>query len=131
MSSNIERLTEKLIELTKGDVLIWERITHDILHDNKYRVAFFRDLYEGYTMDFKMSYYANFDSGYIYLFLITNKLGEDFFNLAVQSNAKALLTPLNKESEMQEELIRLHEAIVKKSENVDGFISDILNHQVK
>ena len=127
---SIDKLAEKLIELTKSDIIVWERITHDILHENKYRVAFFRDLYEGYTMDFKMSYFANFENGYLYLFLITNKLSEDFFTLAVQSNAKALLTPLNKESEMQSGLIRLHETIVKKSENVDGFIADILNYQM-
>ncbi len=125
----VDELTQKLIELTKDNTLLWERITHDILHENKYRVTFFRELFEGYAMDFKMSYYANFENGYLYLFLITNKLSEDFFTLAIQSTSKALLTPLNKESELQADLIMLHETILKKTENVESFISIILNYQ--
>ncbi|KUO61311.1 MAG: hypothetical protein APF84_11805 [Gracilibacter sp. BRH_c7a] len=125
----VNKLTEKLIELTEDNILIWERITHDILHENKYRVTFFRELYEGYAMDFKMSYYANFENGFLYIFLITNKLSEDFFTLAIQSNSKALLTPLNKESDFQTNLIMLHETIVKKSENVESFLTSILNYQ--
>jgi len=123
----VDRLTEKLIELTKNNMVIWERMTHDVLHENKYRVAFFRELFEGYAMDFKMSYYANFENGFLYLFLLTNKMNEDFFTLAVQSNSKALISPLNKESEFQKDLIRVHETIIKKSENIDGFIASILN----
>jgi hypothetical protein len=125
----VDQLTDKLIELTNNNMIIWERITHDALHENKYRVAFFRELYEGYSMDFKMSYYANFESGYLYLFLITNKLNEDFFTLGVQSNSKAMITPLNKESEFQNQLIGLHETILKKIENIDGFISHILSFE--
>ncbi|NLI92711.1 MAG: hypothetical protein GX434_11045 [Peptococcaceae bacterium] len=124
-----DKITEKLIELTRNNILIWERITHDVLHENKYRVTFFRELFEGYAMDFKMSYYAGFESGFLYLFLITNKMNEDFFTLAVQSNSKAFVTPLNKETEFQKELIRLHEIITKKSENIEEFISSILNFE--
>jgi len=125
----VARLTDKLIKLTRDNILLWERITHDILHENKYRVTFFRELFEGYSMDFKMSYYVNFENGYLYLFLITNKLSEDFFTLAIQSNNKAHLTPLNKESEFQTDLIMLHEAILKETENVESFLTSILNYQ--
>lgn len=123
----VHRLSEKLAELTRNNTLIWERITHDALHENKYRMAFFRELYDGYVMDFKMSYFTNFENGYIYLFLITNKINEDFFILGIQSNSKALITPVNGESEFQASLINLHETIMKKSENIDGFISSILD----
>lgn len=125
----VDCLTNKLIDLTRNNILIWERITHDVLHENKYRVSFFRELFDGYAMDFKMSYYANFESGFIYLFLITNKLNEDFFTLGIQSNSRALITQLNKEGDFQTELIKLHETILKKSENIDGFIESILNFE--
>jgi hypothetical protein len=125
----VDRLTNKLIDLTRNNILIWERITHDVLHENKYRVSFFRELFDGYALDFKMSYYANFESGFIYLFLITNKLNEDFFTLGIQSNSKALITQLNKEDDFQTELIKLHETILKKSENIEGFIESILNFE--
>lgn len=125
----VDRLTNKLIDLTRNNILSWERITHDVLHENKYRVSFFRELFDGYAMDFKMSYYANFESGFIYLFLITNKLNEDFFTLGIQSNSKALITQLNKEDDYQTELIKLHETILKKFENIDGFIDSILSFE--
>lgn len=124
-----EKIIQKLIDETKNNNFDWHYLDNHLFVNDKTREMLNQEnLKFNFSINYKNSYYYNFNNGF---FVLVNGLNTNdlpiIYLLIIPSTSGRDTSILNNSTEYQTELLRLSNLISKQFPNVEDFLSDFLS----